>query len=58
MQAFEAFGRAMADEQQRLADHVRDVDQKFAGAVDALSDAIDELGDRVRDRRAMPEAAE
>ena len=44
------FNEEMVGQQQRLIDHVGTIDQRFAGAVDALSEAINELGDAVRER--------
>lgn len=44
------FNEAMAGQQQKLGDHVREIDDRFGRAVDALSGAIDDLSDAARER--------
>ena len=44
------FNEEMVGQQQKLTEHVAAIDHRFAGAIDVLSDAIDELGDSTRQR--------
>ena len=44
------FNEEMVSQQQKLTEHVAAIDHRFAGAIDALSDAIDELSDTMGQR--------